>query len=84
MSVIYEWKRLDKYISDNDSLGVFKSALLKLICPSRNSSLKIINSIGIQLLRQIRVGFVLFTLGNKFIHDFQDLIHLLCTAAWRL
>ena len=62
--MINERKRLGKYISDADSLEVFKSSLLKFIWSSCNSFFKIINPVGIQLLRHIRVGLVLFTLGN--------------------
>ena len=79
-SAITEWNKLDGFISNADSLEIFKKRILDFIRPSPNSIFNIHNPLGIKHLTRLRVGFSHLK-EHKFRHNFQDSIDPMCSCS---
>ena len=75
-----DWFNLDASIRNSDSIGIFKSRLLSLICPSQSNVYNIFDPIGLKLLTRVRLGFSHLN-EHKFRHNFQDCLNPLCLCS---
>ena len=76
-STINEWNNLDPDIHNSESVGFFKSKILKFIRPKPNSIYNCHNPKGIRLITRLRLGLSHLR-EHKFKHSFQDCLNPLC------
>ena len=76
-STINEWNNLDQDIRSSESVGVFKSKILKFIRPKPNSIYNCDNPKGIRLITRLRLGLTHLR-KHKFKPSFQDCLSPLC------
>ena len=70
-STINEWNNLDWNIRNSESVGFFKSKILKFLRPKPNSIYNCYNPKGIILITRLRLGLSHLR-EHKFKHSFQD------------
>ena len=56
-STLKDWFNLDSSIRNLESLAIFKTRLLSLICPFQSNVYNIFDPIGLKLLTRLRLGF---------------------------
>ena len=78
-SAIIEWNKLDPAIWNAESLGIFKSNILKFIRPTPRGFFNCYNHKGIRLMTQLRLELS-HLLEHKFYHNFQNCINPLCSC----
>ena len=71
---IKEWNNLSLEIRKSVSYEVFKTSLLKFVRPSSNSLFNVSDSLGIKLLRILRLGLNHLR-EHKFNRNFQDTVN---------
>ena len=76
-SIINEWNNLVPNIRNSESVGFFKSNILKIMRPKPNSIYSCHNPKGIILITRLRVGLSHLR-EHKFKHSFQDCLIPLC------
>ena len=79
-SAIIEWNKLDLAIRNAESLGIFKSNILKFFRPTPRSFFNCYNHKGIRLMTRLRLGLSHLR-EHKFNHNFQNCINPLCSCA---
>ena len=79
-STISDWNNLDIHIRQSESLGKFKSNLLKFIRPTPNSLFSVRDKSGLKLLTRLRLGLSHLR-EHKFNHNFQDTLNPLCPCS---
>ena len=78
-SAIIEWNKVDPTFRNAESLGIFKSRILKFIWPIPRGFFNCYNHKGIRLMTRLRL--VLSHLReHKFNHNFQNCINSLCSC----
>ena len=70
-STINEWNNLDRNIRNSESVGFFKSKILKFLRPKPNSIYNCYNPKGVILITRLRLGLSHLR-EHKFKHSFQD------------
>ena len=78
-SATIEWNKLDPAIRNAESLGIFKSNILKLIRPTPRSFFNCYNHKGFRLMTRLRLGLS-HPREHKFDHNFQNCIYALCSC----
>ena len=78
-SAIIEWNKLDPAIRNAESLGIFKSNILKFFRPTPRSFFNCYNHKGIRLMTRLRLGLSHLR-EHKFNHNFQNCINPLCSC----
>ena len=78
-SAIIEWNKLDLAIRNAESLGIFKSNILKFIRPTPSCFYNCYNHKGIRLMTRLRLGLSHLR-EHKFNHNFQNCINPLCSC----
>ena len=78
-SAIIEWNKLDLAIRNAESLGIFKSNILKFFRPTPRSFFNCYNHKGIRLMTRLRLGLSHLR-EHKFNHNFQNCINPLCSC----
>ena len=73
------WKKPDPAIQNAESLGVFKSNILKFFRPTPKGFFNCHNHKGIRLMTRLRLGLS-HLCEHKFNHNFQNCINLLCSC----
>ena len=76
-STINEWSNLDPDICNSESVGYFKSKILKFTRPKPNSIYNCHNPKGIGLITRLRLGLSHLH-KHKFKHSSQDCLNSLC------
>ena len=76
-STINERSNLDPYIRNSESVGYFKSKILKFIRPKPNNIYKCHNPKGIRLVTRLRLGLNHLR-EHKFKYSFQGCLCPLC------
>ena len=56
-STLNDWYKLDETIRNSDSVSIFKSRLLSLICPLESNVFHIFYPIGLKFLTRLCLGF---------------------------
>ena len=79
-SAIIEWNKLDPAIRNTESLGIFKSNILKFFRPSPRGFFNYYNHKGIRLMTRLCLGLSRLR-EHKFNHNFQNCINPLCSCA---
>ena len=79
-SAIIEWNKLDLAIRNAESLGIFKSNILKFFRPTPRSFFNCYNHKGIRLMTRLRLRLSRLR-EHKFNQNFQNCINLLCSCA---
>ena len=80
-STLYDWFNLgNNNIRNSESILVFKSRLLSLICPVQNSVLNIFDPKGLIQLTRLRLGFSHLN-EHRFRHNFENCIKPLCSCS---
>ena len=74
---IIEWNKLDFILRNSETIGAFKSSILKFIRPSPNKVFNCHNPKGIRFLTRLRLGLSHLR-EHKFKHSFQDSLNPLC------
>ena len=74
-SAIIEWNKLDPAIRNAESLGIFKSNILKFFRPTPRSFFNCYNHKGIRLMTRLRLGLSHLR-EHKFNHNFQSSLQL--------
>ena len=72
LSAIIEWNKLDPAIRNAESLGIFKSNILKFFRPTPRSFFNCYNHKGIRLMTRLRLGLSRLR-EYKFNHNFSKL-----------
>ena len=62
-----DWFELDETIT-SESISIFKSRLLSMICPIPNNVYNIFDPTGLKLLTRMHLGF-----SHRFQHNFKNL-----------
>ena len=75
-----EWNKPDPAIRNSESLGIFKSNILKFFRPTPRGFFNCHNHKGIRLMTRLRLGLS-HLCEHKFNHNFQNCINLLCSCA---
>ena len=78
-SAIIEWSKLDLSIQNSESLGIFKSNILKFFRPTPRSFFNCYNHKGIRLMAGLRLGLSRLR-EHKFNQNFQNCINPLCSC----
>ena len=78
-SAIIEWNKLDPAFRNAESLGIFKSSILKFIWPIPRGFFNCYNHKGIRLMTRLRLGLSHLR-EHKFNHNFQNCINPLCSC----
>ena len=68
-NVINEWNKLDPDIRSSTSYNLSRNMLLKFIRPAQRKNFNINDSVGVQLLTRLRLGFSHLH-EHKFRHGF--------------
>ena len=68
-NVINEWNKLDPDIRSSTSYNLSRNMLLKFIRPAQRKNYNINDSVGVQLLTRLRLGFSHLH-EHKFRHGF--------------
>ena len=79
-SAIIEWNKLDLAIRNAESLGIFKSNILKFFRPTPRSFFNCYNHKGIKLMTRLRLGLSRLR-EHEFNHNVQNCINPLCSCA---
>ena len=78
-STIIAWSKLDPTIRNAESVGIFKSNILKFIRPTPRSFSNCYNHKGIRLMTRLRLGLSHLH-KHKFNHNFQNCINPPCSC----
>ena len=78
-STIVGWSKLDPTIRNAESVGIFKSNILKFIRPTPRSFSNCYNHKGIRLMTRLRLGLSHLH-KHKFNHNFQNCINSPCSC----
>ena len=78
-SAIIEWNKLDLAIRNAESLGIFKSNILKFIRPTLRSFFNCYSHKEIRLTTWLRLGLS-HLCEHKFNHNFQNCFNPLCSC----
>ena len=78
--VIGEWNKLNPEVRKSASYNIFRKLLLNFIQPSASKVYNIKDTIGIELITRLRLGFSHLR-EHKFKHNFQDMLNPLCSCS---
>ena len=78
--VIGEWNKLNPEIRSSGSYNIFRKSLLNFIRPSASKVCNINDTISIELITRLRLGFSHLR-EHKFKHSFQDTLNPLCSCS---
>ena len=78
--VIGEWSKLNPEIRSSGSYNIFRKSLLNFIRPSASKVYNINDTISIELITRLRLGFSHLR-EHKFKHSFQDTLNPLCSCS---
>ena len=78
-STIIEWNKLDSYLRNSESFGIFKNNILKFIRLKPNRFLNCCNLTGIKLITQLRLNLSHLR-EHKFNYNFQNCLNQLCSC----
>ena len=76
--VIGEWSKLNPEIRRSASYNIFRKSLLNFTRPRESKVYNINDTIGINLITRLRLGFSHLR-EHKFKHNFQDTLNPLCS-----
>ena len=76
-NVIYEWNKLDPDNRSSASYNLFRNTLLKFIRLVQKKTFNINDSVGVKLLKKLRLGFSHLR-KHKFKHGFRDILKPFC------
>ena len=79
-NVINEWNKLDPDNRSSTSYNLFCNTLLKFIRPAQRKTFNINDSVGVKLLKRLRLGFSNLR-DQKFRHGFRDILDPLCPCS---
>ena len=82
-STLNEWFKLDDSIRNSESVEIFKSKLLSLICPVQSNIYSIFDEKGLKLLTRLRLGLSHLN-EHKFHHNFEDCLNPLCSCSLKI
>ena len=77
---LIEWNKPDPAIRNSESLGIFKSNILKFFRPTPRGFFNCHNHKGIRLMTRLRLRLSRLR-ERKFSHNFQNCVNLLCSCA---
>ena len=81
-STLNDWYKLDETIRNSDSISIFKSRLLSLICPLESNVFHIFYPIGLKFLTRLCLGFS--HLNNIGFDIFKTASILYVLVVWKL
>ena len=77
---ISEWNKLNPDVRNVDTYSLFRKNFLTFIRPVENSPYRIYDSLGIELLHRLRLGFS-HLCEYKFKYNFADTLNPLCSCS---
>ena len=78
--IINKWNKLDPDIHSSTSYNLFRNTLLKFTRPAQRKTFNINYSVGIKLLKSLRLGFS-HLCECKFRHGFSDILSFHCPCS---
>ena len=79
-NVIYEWNKLDPDNRSSASYNLFRNTLLKFIRLVQKKTFNINDSVGVKLLKKLRLDFSHLR-KHKFKHGFRDILKPFCPCS---